>query len=72
MGLKLRESLPDETTILNFRHLLEEHELGKGVFEEIKGHLESQRLRLRNHRVRPIAQRFPSLLPIDCGQANTA
>ena len=47
MGLKLREPLPDETTILNFRHLLEEHELGKGVFEEIKGHLESQGLRLR-------------------------
>ena len=47
VGLKLREPLPDETTILNFRHLLEEHELGKGVFEEIKGHLESQGLRLR-------------------------
>ena len=38
--------MPDETTILNFRHLLEEHELGEGLFEEINRHLAS-RLRLR-------------------------
>ena len=33
-GLRLSGPLPDETTILNFRHLLEEHELGEGLFEE--------------------------------------
>ncbi len=32
---------------MNFRHLLEEHDLGKGLFEEINAHLESQGLRLR-------------------------
>ena len=47
VGLKLSGPLPDETTILNFRHLLEEHELGQGLFEEINRHLESQGLRLR-------------------------
>ena len=36
VGLRLSGPLPDETTILNFRHLLEEHELGAGLFEEIK------------------------------------
>ena len=41
-GLRLSDPLPDETTILNFRHLLERHELGKGLFEEINAHLESQ------------------------------
>ena len=41
VGLKLSGPLPDETTILNFRHLLEEHESVRG------GHLESQGLRLR-------------------------
>ena len=46
-GLRLSDALPDETTILNFRHLLEGHELGKGLFEEINAHLESQGLRLR-------------------------
>ena len=46
-GLNLSEALPDETTILNFRHLLERHGLGKGLFEEINAHLESQGLRLR-------------------------
>ena len=47
VGLRLSGPLPDETTILNFRHLLEEHELGQGLFEEITRHLESQGLRLR-------------------------
>ena len=46
-GLSLAEALPDETTILNFRHLLERHELGKGLLDEINAHLESQGLRLR-------------------------
>ena len=46
-GLEVDGPLPDETTILNFRHLLEEHELGQGLFEEINRHLESQGLRLR-------------------------
>ena len=35
------------TTILNFRHLLEEHELGAGLFEEINRYLESKGLRLQ-------------------------
>ena len=47
VGLRLSGPLPDETTILNFRHLLEEHELGEGLFEDINRHLESQGLRLR-------------------------
>ena len=47
VGLSLSEALPDETTILNFRHLLERHELGKALFYEINAHLESQGLRLR-------------------------
>ena len=47
VGLSLSEALPDETTILNFRHLLERHELGRGLLEEINAHLESQGLRLR-------------------------
>ena len=46
-GLKLSGPLPDETTILNFRHLLERHRLGQGLLEEINAHLESQGLRLR-------------------------
>ena len=47
VGLNLTEALPDETTILNFRHLLECHELGKGLLDETNAHLESQGLRLR-------------------------
>ena len=47
VGLSLAEALPDETTILNFRHLLERHELGEGLLEEINAHLESQGLRLK-------------------------
>ena len=44
VGLRLSGPLPDETTILNFRHLLDKHELGTGLLEEINRHLESQGL----------------------------
>ena len=47
VALKLSEALPDETTILNFRHFLGRHNLGQGLVEEINAHLESQGLRLR-------------------------
>ena len=47
VGLKLTGPLPDETTILNFRHLLEKHNLGRGLLEEINAHLESRGLKLR-------------------------
>ena len=47
VGLRLSEALPDETTFLHFRHLLESHDLGEGLFEEINRHLASQGLRLR-------------------------
>ncbi len=47
VGLRLSGPLPDETTILNFRHLLEEHQLGEGLMKENNGHLESQGLRLQ-------------------------
>ena len=47
VGLRLSGPLPDETTILNFRHLLEERRLGQGLMEEINRHLATQGLRLR-------------------------
>ena len=36
------DKVPDETSILNFRHLLEEHELTKAMFERINGMLEGK------------------------------
>ena len=43
VGIDLgREPVPDETTILKFRHLLEKHHLGKKLFREVHRHLESQ------------------------------
>jgi len=45
-GLRL-DRIPDETTILNFRHLLERHGLGKKLFKEINTHLKEQGLMLR-------------------------
>ncbi len=38
------EALPDETTILNFRHFLEKHDLTAALLEEINAHLRSQGL----------------------------
>jgi len=45
--LRLCESIPDETTILNFRHYLEVHKVGKRIFETINQHLADKGLRLR-------------------------
>ena len=42
-----RDSIPDETTILNFRHLLERHDLTKAIFAAVKEHLESRGALLR-------------------------
>jgi IS5 family transposase len=36
------ERIPDETTILNFRHLLEEHGIGDQIFEAVKQTLKDQ------------------------------
>ena len=41
VGLRLSGALPDETTILHFRHLLERHGLGETLFEESNAHLAS-------------------------------
>lgn len=42
-GLELgRDAIPDETTILNFRHLLERHALTKAIFETVRDHLEAK------------------------------
>jgi IS5 family transposase len=41
------EGVPDETTILNFRHLLERHALGKALFDEMAAILTERGLMLR-------------------------
>ena len=47
-GLELgRDAIPDETTILNFRHLLERHELTKAVFAAVSELLEARGALLR-------------------------
>ncbi len=40
------EPAPDETTILRFRHLLEAHDLGARIFEEVHVHLEAGGLKV--------------------------
>ena len=45
-GLSL-ERIPDETTILNFRRLLEKHELAAGILAVINGYLGDRDLSLR-------------------------
>jgi len=41
-----REPVPDETTICKFRHLLERHELGSALFEQVHAYLEQHGLKL--------------------------
>ena len=46
-GLSLSEPIPDETTILHFRHLLERHQLGTALFATINAHLAARGLQVR-------------------------
>jgi IS5 family transposase len=45
-GLKL-DRLPDEITVLKFRHFFERHGLGRVLFKEVNKHLEKNGLMLR-------------------------
>jgi IS5 family transposase len=47
VGIDLgREPVPHETTVCRFRHLLEEHDLGRRLFEGVQRHLAAQGLKL--------------------------
>jgi transposase, IS5 family len=47
VGIDLgREPVPDETTILNFRHLLERHKLGQPLFGGVSTHLAAHGLKV--------------------------
>ncbi len=45
---KAGNGIPDETTILRFRHLLEQHQLTEQMFAEIRSLLEQKRLLLKS------------------------
>ena len=47
VGLAAQDPRPDATTILNFRHLLEQHALGAVLLAEITRHLATRGVRLR-------------------------
>ena len=43
----IRDRIPDETTILMFRHLLEKHDLGQQIFEFEKAHLKANGMAMK-------------------------
>jgi len=43
----ISDRIPDETTILGFRHLLEKHDLGKQIFETVKAHLKTNGMAMK-------------------------
>ena len=47
VGIDLgREPVPDETTVCRFRHLLEQHDLGRQLFDEVQRHLVAKGLKV--------------------------
>ena len=49
VGIDLsRESVPDATTLLKFRHLLQDNDLTRALFDEINAHLAQQGLLMRS------------------------
>jgi transposase, IS5 family len=45
--LRLSTGIPDETTILNFRHFIEAHKFGKKIFDTINKHLQDKGFKLK-------------------------
>ncbi len=43
-----RKPAPDETTVCHFRHLLERHDLGKSLFEQVGRHLQAKGMKVSN------------------------
>ena len=43
----ISDRIPDETTILAFRHLLEKHNLGEQIFETVKAHLKKRGMAMK-------------------------
>lgn len=47
-GIELiSDRIPDETTILTFRHLLEKYVLGEQIFDTVKAHLSARGMTMR-------------------------
>ena len=43
----ISDRIPDETTILSFRHLLEKHDLGQQIFETVKADLKQRGMAMK-------------------------
>ncbi len=51
-GIELiSDRIPDETTILIFRHLLEKHKLGEQMIEAVKAHLSERGMTMRQGKI---------------------
>ncbi len=43
----ITDRIPDETTILAYRHLLEQNDLGEQIFEAVKAHLNANGMAMK-------------------------
>jgi transposase, IS5 family len=59
-GIELGDDrIPDETTILNFRHLLERHGLTEAIFADVNVHLADKGITLRSGTLVDVSRRTP-------------
>jgi transposase, IS5 family len=57
------EPAPDETTVCRFRHLLEAHDLGRQLFDEVQRHLAAKGLKVATARSSMRRSSTPRLRP---------
>jgi len=61
-GIELGDDrIPDETTILNFRHLLERHGLTQAIFADVNAYLSDKGITLRSGTLVDVSRRTPSV-----------
>src|SRR5437660_10803940 len=63
-----REPVPDETTVCRFRHLLEAHDLGQLLFDEVQRHLAAKGLKVATGHDRRCDDHQCAVLDQECRQ----
>jgi transposase, IS5 family len=67
VGIDLgREPVPDETTVCRFRYLLEQHDLGRRLFDEVQRHLAARGLKVATSTIVDAANHQCAIFDQEC------
>jgi IS5 family transposase len=72
VGIDLgREPVPDETTVCRFRHLLEAHDLGRPLFDQVQRHVAAKGLKVATGAIPAFARTDATIINAPSSTKNT-